>query len=153
MELLLKRDARIESWSFAYTISSPTVLQLVEGAMDLCSKQWTGNSNGMAIFMMKCRSPVKKPSSEEIRITAPAAQRGVGSRDRGVLCSMRLTFSVFGLLFGLALLHYISTLCMVGGCVGQAWVRAGWAASSFSMSFLSELVRGVPFSSYTFGDF
>ena len=45
---------------------------------------------------------------------------GSASRDRGVWCSMQLTFSVFGLLFGLALLHYISTLCMVGGCVGQA---------------------------------
>ena len=38
---------------------------------------------------------------------------------------MQLTFSVFGLLFGLALLHYISTLCMVEGWgrreLGLAW--------------------------------
>ena len=51
----------------------------------------------MAIFMMKCRSPVKKPSSEEIRIASPATTPVVAaSRDRevsSVVCSSRLACS------------------------------------------------------------
>ena len=50
----------------------------------------------MAIFMMKCRSPVKKPSSEEIRIASPATPAAAASRDRevsSVVCSSRLACS------------------------------------------------------------